>query len=243
MAQQTQIFPDCVGKHMFVQGQKHVTSKNRLQFGGGGFCFFFRSKLPHINKNVLASGRTSLILESPLKLTKTKLESLLCRLTCGGIKCHTITQDFTSVISLFQDCLRACQEQIERVLTSSLKQGQQYQQESAARAANKTREQQESSTPTDVRDVNLWTRNEARDCLNLWTDASGLGHEPGWSYVESPVWAVTILELFGKKKERKKRRNTVFSITHPPTPPSPPFTTSWVYFHLSYGPYVIKQAI
>lgn len=71
------------------------------------------------------------------------------------IKCHAITQDFTSVISLFQDCLRACQEQIERVLTSSLQQGQQYQQESAARAANKTREQQESSTPTDVRDVNL----------------------------------------------------------------------------------------
>lgn len=74
--------------------------------------------------------------------------------TCD-IKSHTITQDSTSVISLFQDCLRACQEQIERVLTSSLQQGQQYQQESAARAANKTREQQESSTPTDVRDVNL----------------------------------------------------------------------------------------
>ncbi|KAK5876553.1 hypothetical protein CesoFtcFv8_025895 [Champsocephalus esox] len=48
------------------------------------------------------------------------------------------------------DCLRACQEQIERVLTTSL------QQESSIRAGSKAREQQDqSSTPTDVRDVNL----------------------------------------------------------------------------------------
>ncbi|KAK5848949.1 hypothetical protein PBY51_008628 [Eleginops maclovinus] len=54
------------------------------------------------------------------------------------------------------DCLRACQEQIERVLTTSLQQGQQYRQESGIRAGHKAREQQDqSSTPTDVRDVNL----------------------------------------------------------------------------------------
>lgn len=57
---------------------------------------------------------------------------------------------------LFQDCLRACQEQIERVLASSLQQGQQYRQENGLRAGSKAREQQDqSSTPTDVRDVNL----------------------------------------------------------------------------------------
>ncbi|CAL1568516.1 unnamed protein product [Knipowitschia caucasica] len=51
------------------------------------------------------------------------------------------------------DCLRACQEQIERVLASSL---QQDRQESGVRAGNKAREQQhQASTPTDVRDVNL----------------------------------------------------------------------------------------
>lgn len=54
------------------------------------------------------------------------------------------------------DCLRACQEQIERVLATSLQQGQQYRQETGIRAGNKAREQQDqSSTPTDVRDVNL----------------------------------------------------------------------------------------
>ncbi|XP_012729277.3 G1/S-specific cyclin-D2b [Fundulus heteroclitus] len=54
------------------------------------------------------------------------------------------------------DCLRACQEQIERVLASSLQQGQQYGKESGGRAGSKSREQQDqSSTPTDMRDVNL----------------------------------------------------------------------------------------
>lgn len=58
----------------------------------------------------------------------------------------------------FQDCLRACQEQIERVLAASLQQGPQYQQEMGVQAGSKAREQQDqSSTPTDVRDVNLWT--------------------------------------------------------------------------------------
>lgn len=56
----------------------------------------------------------------------------------------------------FQDCLRACQEQIERVLAASLQQGPQYQQEMGVQAGRKAREQQDqSSTPTDVRDVNL----------------------------------------------------------------------------------------
>ncbi|KAM9824252.1 G1/S-specific cyclin-D2-like [Neosynchiropus ocellatus] len=54
------------------------------------------------------------------------------------------------------DCLRACQEQIERVLAASLQQGQHCRQESRVGAGHKAREQQDqSSTPTDVRDVNL----------------------------------------------------------------------------------------
>lgn len=54
------------------------------------------------------------------------------------------------------DCLRACQEQIERVLATSLQQDQHHRPESGVRAGIKAREQQDqSSTPTDVRDVNL----------------------------------------------------------------------------------------
>ncbi|XP_076015080.1 G1/S-specific cyclin-D2-like [Genypterus blacodes] len=55
------------------------------------------------------------------------------------------------------DCLRACQEQIERVLATSLQRGQQCRQDPGVMAGSKAREQQQdqASTPTDVRDVNL----------------------------------------------------------------------------------------
>ncbi|XP_071383163.1 G1/S-specific cyclin-D2-like isoform X2 [Centroberyx affinis] len=54
------------------------------------------------------------------------------------------------------DCLRECQEQIERVLASSLQRGQQHRQDAGLRAGSKAMEQQDqASTPTDVRDVNL----------------------------------------------------------------------------------------
>lgn len=188
----------------------------------------------------LPLGVISLKLEGLLKLTRTNLKSLLCCLPCG-IEHHGVTQDLTCLFFFshrFQDCLRACQEQIERVLAASLQQGQQYQQESAARAGNKAREQQDqSSTPTDVRDVNLWTRNAAHDCLNLWTNASWLGHEPGWIYSESPTRQMTIYELFFLKKRKKSSFSPSFFFF------PAPFTSSWVYFDLSYGPHVIKQAI
>lgn len=67
-------------------------------------------------------------------------------------------------LCLLQDCLKACQEQIERVLASSLQQEQQQQRQMAeGRPGSKAMEQQDqsrtptdvSSTPTDVRDVNL----------------------------------------------------------------------------------------
>ncbi|KAM8883801.1 G1/S-specific cyclin-D2-like [Synchiropus picturatus] len=54
------------------------------------------------------------------------------------------------------DCLRACQEQIERVLAASLQRGQHCPPEPGASAGHKAREQQDqAATPTDVRDVNL----------------------------------------------------------------------------------------
>ncbi|XP_067246941.1 G1/S-specific cyclin-D2b [Chanodichthys erythropterus] len=49
------------------------------------------------------------------------------------------------------DCLKSCQEQIEQLLTSSLKESQQQE----GRASKGMQSQNLSSTPTDVRDVNL----------------------------------------------------------------------------------------
>ncbi|NWV49636.1 CCND3 protein, partial [Daphoenositta chrysoptera] len=55
---------------------------------------------------------------------------------------------------LFQDCLKACQEQIEAALAESLKQASQPPQELSAKAAAYGGSQP-TSTPTDVTDVNL----------------------------------------------------------------------------------------
>lgn len=55
--------------------------------------------------------------------------------------------------TLLQDCLRACQEQIESLLESSLRQAQQH----SGSSETKTVEDEAdlSCTPTDVRDVNI----------------------------------------------------------------------------------------
>lgn len=57
---------------------------------------------------------------------------------------------------LVQDCLRACQEQIEALLESSLRQAQQ--QNLDPKAAEEGEEEEEADlacTPTDVRDVDI----------------------------------------------------------------------------------------
>ncbi|XP_068505708.1 G1/S-specific cyclin-D2-like [Syngnathus scovelli] len=65
-----------------------------------------------------------------------------------------LTELLAKITNTEVDCLRACQEQIERVLAISL---QQENRAASANASSKSREQQQdqSSTPTDVRDVNL----------------------------------------------------------------------------------------
>ncbi|XP_077399333.1 G1/S-specific cyclin-D2-like [Vanacampus margaritifer] len=70
------------------------------------------------------------------RLTKDNLTDLLAKITNTEV-----------------DCLRACQEQIERVLAANLQESR----AGSANGSNKSREQQQdqSSTPTDVRDVNL----------------------------------------------------------------------------------------
>lgn len=62
-----------------------------------------------------------------------------------------------------QDLLKACQEQIERVLMSSLQEGRRQQHKQQQQDQNNPRnkaldDQDQSSTPTDVRDINLWAR-------------------------------------------------------------------------------------
>lgn len=54
-----------------------------------------------------------------------------------------------------QDCLRSCQEQIESLLESSLRQAQQQQHGSSTETKRMDEDVDLSCTPTDVRDINI----------------------------------------------------------------------------------------
>ncbi|KAM6311247.1 G1/S-specific cyclin-D3 isoform 2-T2 [Podargus strigoides] len=68
---------------------------------------------------------------------------------------EAITELLASITGTEVDCLKACQEQIEAALAESLKQASQSQQEYSATKTAAYPASQPTSTPTDVRDVNL----------------------------------------------------------------------------------------
>lgn len=75
------------------------------------------------------------------------------------ISIHTCINQKSCPSGLLQDVLKECQEQIERVLLSNLREGRQQQQQHQQTQMGSSRkgvdELDQSSTPTDVRDVNL----------------------------------------------------------------------------------------
>ncbi|KFU84817.1 G1/S-specific cyclin-D2, partial [Chaetura pelagica] len=64
----------------------------------------------------------------------------------------SLTDLLAKITNTDVDCLKACQEQIEAVLVTSLRQVQQQQQQSNPKTMD---ELDQASTPTDVRDINL----------------------------------------------------------------------------------------
>ncbi|XP_045552943.1 G1/S-specific cyclin-D2 isoform X2 [Salmo salar] len=72
----------------------------------------------------------------------------------------SLTDLLAKITNTEVDCLKECQEQIERVLVSSLREGRQQQQQQQQQVqrgpSSKTMDElDQSSTPTDVRDINL----------------------------------------------------------------------------------------
>ncbi|XP_061663323.1 G1/S-specific cyclin-D2-like [Syngnathoides biaculeatus] len=118
------------------------------------------NKLPMVRKHTqtfiaLCATDDRLAMNPPSMIASGSTGAAVC-----GLQLHHADQRLTrdnltdllaKITNTEVDCLRACQEQIERVLAASL------QQENRSSGANKSREQQQdqSSTPTDVRDVNL----------------------------------------------------------------------------------------
>ncbi|NP_001079474.1 G1/S-specific cyclin-D1 b [Xenopus laevis] len=72
----------------------------------------------------------------------------------GVFSTQRLTLFLSQVIKCDPDCLRACQEQIESLLESSLRQAQQ-QHNTSSDTKNMEEEVDISCTPTDVRDVNI----------------------------------------------------------------------------------------
>uniref|UniRef100_A0ACB8EBE5 G1/S-specific cyclin-D2 n=2 Tax=Sphaerodactylus townsendi TaxID=933632 RepID=A0ACB8EBE5_9SAUR len=62
-----------------------------------------------------------------------------------------VTELLATITNTEVDCLKACQEQIESVLVSNLQEVPQHQ----GSASKTVDELDQSSTPTDVRDINL----------------------------------------------------------------------------------------
>ncbi|XP_042198117.1 G1/S-specific cyclin-D2 isoform X1 [Callorhinchus milii] len=75
-------------------------------------------------------------------------------ISCSSLSDESLTELLAKITCTELDCLKACQEQIEAALAESLKQSQQQQQEQAM-SSKTVHEPDQTSTPTDVRDVNL----------------------------------------------------------------------------------------
>ncbi|XP_046889955.1 G1/S-specific cyclin-D2a [Hypomesus transpacificus] len=68
----------------------------------------------------------------------------------------SLTELLAKITNTDMDVLKACQEQIERVLVSSLREGRQQQQQVQRGPSSKALDEvDQSSTPTDVQDINL----------------------------------------------------------------------------------------
>ncbi|XP_019911530.1 G1/S-specific cyclin-D1 isoform X2 [Esox lucius] len=81
------------------------------------------------------------------------VQGLYLKSTDGALSSENLTNFLSQVIKSDPDCLRSCQEQIESLLESSLRQAQQQIVSTETKRIDE--EVDLSCTPTDVRDVNI----------------------------------------------------------------------------------------
>lgn len=124
-----------------------------------------RDKLAVVRKHTetfiaLCATDFSLAMNPPSMIATGSVAAAVCGLQLDqadkALGRDNLTDLLAKITNTEVDCLRACQEQIERVLACSLRDVHQQSKEAGNRAGSKTMEQQDqASTPTDVRDVNL----------------------------------------------------------------------------------------
>ncbi|XP_073687721.1 G1/S-specific cyclin-D2a [Garra rufa] len=116
----------------------------------------FLAVVPTRKCNLQLLGAVCMFLASKLKETRPLTAEKLCIYTDNSIR----PQELLLVSDALQDLLKSCQEQIERVLMNNLREGRrqqqkQQQQEQGGPRSKALDDQDQSSTPTDVRDINL----------------------------------------------------------------------------------------
>ncbi|KAL0962871.1 hypothetical protein UPYG_G00346590 [Umbra pygmaea] len=130
-----------------------------------------KEKLPVVRKHTqtfiaLCATDFRFVMNPPSMIATGSVGAAVCGLQLDRSD-PTLSRDFlidllAKITNTEVDCLKECQEQIEMVLVSSLRVGQQMT-EAGGRVGSKAMEQQDqsstltdmSSTPTDVREVNL----------------------------------------------------------------------------------------
>ncbi|KAM4618351.1 G1/S-specific cyclin-D1-like [Polymixia lowei] len=86
------------------------------------------------------------------------MEGLQLRIVGNALTSQNMTEQLAQIIRSDPDCLRACQEQIESLLETSLRQAQQQRPHSVTMETKNMGDgagKDLSSTPTDVRDINI----------------------------------------------------------------------------------------
>ncbi|XP_068129876.1 G1/S-specific cyclin-D2 [Hyperolius riggenbachi] len=103
------------------------------------------------------SGNFNFALYPPSMIATGSVGAAICGLQLDDAESQLsgdgLTEHLAKITNTDVDCLKACQEQIESVLVSSLRQNrQQAQQRNTSKSVD---ELDQASTPTDVRDINL----------------------------------------------------------------------------------------
>ncbi|KAI4882991.1 hypothetical protein NFI96_015801 [Prochilodus magdalenae] len=121
-------------------------------------------RLPLIRKHAqtfiaLCATDHSFAMFPPSMIATGSVGAAACGLQLDQIKSdiwgNSLTELLSKITHIEVDCLKSCQEKIEQLLASSLRESQQHKHTEVGVTSKETEPQSQSCTPTDVRDINL----------------------------------------------------------------------------------------
>lgn len=150
-----------------------------------------------------------------------------CLLSSNVQQCDGVHSVLTVCL---QDCLRACQEQIESLLESSLRQAQQHSSTTEPKCVDGDVDL--SCTPTDVRDVNIWKDGQPC-CTVTWSLRESCEHGDGWAAMVANMPLTWPLSSMTAKMRAHACPATKPQVTFPASVPSHPAKRTEPYRNVS----------